>query len=553
MISVLDTSVCDNNLGNQIIMDSVDRYLRRIFPSEFFIKLPYLDNIGTEAVKYIQSSVLTFLGGTNALSSEMENYKQIGIDPTNYEKIRNIVLMGVGWWQYQGAISSYTQHLLRHCLYPGLYHSVRDSYTKDKLGTIGIQNVLVTGCPTLWSLTEDHCRRIGRNKSENVLLTFTNYSQDKSDLELFNIVQSKYKNIYVWVQGPEDLEYARSFSDKINILPPRLDSLDQLLASDVELDYIGTRCHAGIRAMQYLRRTIIIGVDNRAIEMQKDFNLPVLARANLSSLPKAIDCEFETKLNIPFDTIRQWVGQFSVNCSLDGDKPGRQTGQHMAVKPVSRQFGLDRGTPIDRYYIETFLKANALVIQGRVLEIGDNGYTKKYGQKVSQSDVLNAVPANGATIVGDLATGRNIPKSAFDCIILTQTIQCIYDVKSALKHAIAALKPGGTLLLTASGISQISRYDMDRWGEYWRFTDKSLKMLLAEILPDGLADVQPHGNVAVAKAFLDGLAFDELDRQTLDYQDDDYQVVLTAKLQKAGVQHNANPGMCETTRGLVTY
>jgi SAM-dependent methyltransferase len=461
--------------------------------------------------------------------------------------------MGVGWWQYQGAISAYTQQILRHCLHPSLYHSVRDSYTKEKLSSIGINNVLMTGCPTLWSLTEDHCRRIRRGKSENVLLTFTNYSQDKSDLELFNIVQSKYKNIYVWVQGPEDLDYAKQFSDKIHILPPRLDSLDELLASDIELDYIGTRCHAGIRAMQHLRRTIIIGVDNRAIEMQKDFNLPVLARANLSALPKAIDCEFETRLNLPFDTIGRWCRQFSENFNLHADIPGRPTRQRTVVKPVSRQFGLDRGTPIDRYYIEKFLKDNESLIQGRVLEIGDNAYTKKYGRNITQSDVLNAVPGGGVTIVGDLATGLNIPRSAFDCIILTQTIQCIYDVKSALKHAIGALKPGGTLLLTASGISQISRYDMDRWGEYWRFTDKSLKMLLTEILPDGLMDVRPHGNVAVAKAFLDGLAFDELDRQALDYQDDDYQVVLTAKLQKAAVPYNANPGICETTRGLVTY
>ncbi len=204
--------------------------------------------------------------------------------------------------------------------------------------------------------------------------------------------------------------------------------------------------------------------------------------------------------------------------------------------PVSRQFGFDRGTPIDRYYIENFLKVNASAIRGRVLEIADNAYTVKFGSGVTQSDVLNAVPSPNATIVGDLTTGQNIPESSFDCIIMTQTIQMIYDVKSALKNAVKALKPGGTLLLTASGISQISRYDMDRWGEYWRFTDKSLKMMLSEFVPETAVNVESHGNVTIAKAFLDGLAYEELDAETLNYNDNDYQVLLTAAVCKPAKQ-----------------
>jgi FkbM family methyltransferase len=211
------------------------------------------------------------------------------------------------------------------------------------------------------------------------------------------------------------------------------------------------------------------------------------------------------------------------------------------VQPVSRLFGFDRGTPIDRYYIEKFLDSNRAFIRGRVLEIGDNAYTRKYGTNVTCSDVLNFTPSAGATIVGDLATDRNIPHESFDCIILTQTIQMIYDIKSALRNAVNALKPGGTLLITASGISQISRYDMDRWGEYWRFTDKSLKTLLAEIVPVEGICVEARGNVAVAKAFLDGRAIHELSQQVLDHQDNDYQVVLTARVQKAAVPASVEP------------
>lgn len=521
-------------MGNQIIMETVNKYLREVFPNAFFIKLPYLDTVGIEAVKYINQSNYIFLGGTNALSSEMEKYKQIGIDHNNYLYIKHLLLMGVGWWQYQGSISPYTEKILRHCLHSNLYHSVRDTYTKDKLCSIGINNVLVTGCPTLWGLTYDHCKQIKKVKSDNLLLSFTNYSQEKRDLDLFKLLKNNYKDIYLWVQGPEDLAYARNIGKEIKIIPPRLDSLDELLASDIDLDYIGTRLHAGIRAMQFKRRSIIIGIDNRAIEMQKDINFPIVLRDNLDSLQYKIHEEFETKLNVPFDEINKWKLQF-MNANADSTENEYfylSCKKYISTKPLSKVFGLDRGSPIDRYYIEKFLEQNKSCIRGGVLEIGDNFYTQRYGSGVIKSDVLNAAPSPNATIVGDFATGENIPELAFDCIIMTQTIQVIYDVKAALENAIKALKPGGTLLVTASGISQISRYDMDRWGEYWRFTDKSLKMLLSEFVPEDAVCVESFGNVAVAKAFLDGLAAHELSQEVLDYRDNDYQVLLTARVKK---------------------
>lgn len=218
-----------------------------------------------------------------------------------------------------------------------------------------------------------------------------------------------------------------------------------------------------------------------------------------------------------------------------------------STEPVSRQFGLDRGMPIDRYYIEKYLEQHKVHIHGRVLEIGDNNYTHRFGTHVTRSDVLNVEPAPGTTIVGDLATGENIPHEAFDCIILTQSIQMIYDLKTAIKNAVKALKIGGALFISASGISQISRYDMDRWGEYWRFTDKSLKLLLAEYLPEANIDVQAFGNVASAKAFLDGMAHHELPGDVLDYNDNDYQVVLVARAYKTKPVRVVQPAAARTS------
>jgi SAM-dependent methyltransferase len=206
-------------------------------------------------------------------------------------------------------------------------------------------------------------------------------------------------------------------------------------------------------------------------------------------------------------------------------------GSFRRLTPVSRVFGFDRGVSIDRYYIEAFLVLHEGDICGHVLEVANRTYTRRFGaDRVSRSDVLHAVDGNpNATIVGDLATGQGIPVEAFDCLILTQTLPFIYDVRGAIAHSFRALKPGGVLLATFPGISQISRYDMDRWGEYWRFTDLSARLLFEEVFPAADVTVRTHGNVQAAVGFLHGLAAHELKRHELDFTDPDYQVSITVR------------------------
>lgn len=199
------------------------------------------------------------------------------------------------------------------------------------------------------------------------------------------------------------------------------------------------------------------------------------------------------------------------------------------LEPVSRVFGLDRGTPIDRYYIERFLEKRRDVIRGRVLEIGDPTYTRRFGgTRVAKSDVLHAQEGNKkATLVGDLCSGRGIPEIAFDCIILTQVLPFLWDVSAAISTCARALKPGGTVLATVPGISQISRYDMDRWGDFWRFTDRSAQRLFDQVFGKERVEIHSHGNVLAATSFLQGLSLEELNREDLDQNDPDYQVIIT--------------------------
>ena len=82
-------------------------------------------------------------------------------------------------------------------------------------------------------------------------------------------------------------------------------------------------------------------------------------------------------------------------------------------------------------------------------------------------------------------------------------------------------------MATVAGISQISRYDMDRWGDYWRFTTASLEKLFTPIFNGGV-EIASFGNVLAATAFLQGVAVEDLpDRTLLDENDPDYQMLIT--------------------------
>lgn len=204
------------------------------------------------------------------------------------------------------------------------------------------------------------------------------------------------------------------------------------------------------------------------------------------------------------------------------------------LKPISANWGLERGQPIDRYYIENFLAQQATDIQGRVLEIGDDAYTRQFGQqRVTERVVLHvAEQRERVTLIGSLTDPDSIPAATFDCLIVTQTLPVIYDVQTAVRTIHHALKPGGVALVTVPGISQISRYDMDRWGHYWSFTTRSVAELFTAVFPSACVQITAHGNVLAAIAFLQGIASQELRRRELDAVDPNYQLLITIRAQK---------------------
>lgn len=207
------------------------------------------------------------------------------------------------------------------------------------------------------------------------------------------------------------------------------------------------------------------------------------------------------------------------------------------LEPISRDWGDDRGGPIDRYYITGFLDRNRRAVHGRVLEIAEDVYAKWFGDdRVSHIDILEYRKGEHprATIVGDLTNAPHIPDDTFDCVILTQTLQLIYDLRSAVATVHRILKPGGVALVTLPGITPVNRQDTESWGNQWcwSFTALSARRLFEEHFRPQDVQVETFGNVLAAASFLYGLGRGELTQRELDHRDPDYEMVITLRAQK---------------------
>ena len=203
------------------------------------------------------------------------------------------------------------------------------------------------------------------------------------------------------------------------------------------------------------------------------------------------------------------------------------------LKPISSIFGFDRGLPIDRYYIEKFLNENSRCIKGTVLEVAERTYTMKYGRDVEKSLCMHVSDSVGSNcIIANLETGEGIIEGLADCFIITQTLPFIFDVRAAAENVVRFLKPGGAALVTVSGITQISRYDMDRWGHYWSFTTASLNRLFETCKDVDFVEIKAYGNVKSATSGLYGLAVEDMEQDELIYHNEDYQQIITAVVMK---------------------
>ena len=108
-----------------------------------------------------------------------------------------------------------------------------------------------------------------------------------------------------------DLKYLYSLTEDTNIkmIAPSLEAYNAFLDSH-ECDYVGTRLHAGIKAIQKFKRSIILGVDNRAKDMHESYGFCYLDRVNIKNLETLIGSDISTNINTDNRQIAIFLKQF---------------------------------------------------------------------------------------------------------------------------------------------------------------------------------------------------------------------------------------------------
>jgi SAM-dependent methyltransferase len=200
-------------------------------------------------------------------------------------------------------------------------------------------------------------------------------------------------------------------------------------------------------------------------------------------------------------------------------------------EPLSDHYGLDRGTPVDRWYIEGFLRVRRGLIHGSVLEVQDNTYTTRFGEdRVSQSIVVDIDATNPkATLIADLQLAGSLPPDSYDCIILTQTLHLLRRPGVCVMNCFAALRPGGVLLATAPSVSRVSPTYPD--GDFWRFTPAGIAELFSQHWPSACT-VHAFGNLRTCTAFLMGEVVEDLPDVVLDDHDPRFPLTVAVEATK---------------------
>lgn len=311
-IALFNPAIHTCNRGDQIIEYYCLERLREIFPDREFLTFPTHTLPSRQELVSLADCGHKIVCGTNLMTSYYERFSNWKM-PHDLKGYRGILTMGVGWGSYTDLISRTSRFVYRTILSKKGLHSVRDSYTERKFREMGIRNVVNTGCPTLWDLTEERCCRIPAEKADRVITTITDYDRaPEEDKKMLVLLRQMYSEVFLWIQGTEDLNYLKELGEEgnLNLITDGLDTYSSIL-DEGNIDYVGTRLHAGIHALNRGVRTLIIGIDNRAIEMARDFQLPMIERSpDTEPLENWIGDSMPVRITLPLENIQKWKQQF---------------------------------------------------------------------------------------------------------------------------------------------------------------------------------------------------------------------------------------------------
>jgi polysaccharide pyruvyl transferase WcaK-like protein len=311
-IAIVDTSICTDNLGDEIIMDAVNDVVWELFPNAYVFRVPSHEALSDRTRKFIRQASWCFIGGTNLLSSDITPWGLWRLDEAGaaaYGSTRTVCL-GTGWNDYMPEATPQTRALLQTALSPDLLHSTRDSYTRDHLATVG-RKAITTSCMTTWQLTPEHIATLPATRGRSVIFTLSAWRRDvEADRAFVEVLRRHYPTVYFFPQMQDDYDYFLGFGwDNIKVVVTTTEAYNHFLENE-EVDFVGTRLHGGIRAMQKGRRALILAIDNRAAEIANVTGLPVIQRADTAAIEGWIERHERITVNLPAAAIEQWKAQF---------------------------------------------------------------------------------------------------------------------------------------------------------------------------------------------------------------------------------------------------
>ena len=322
---IFDTAVGSTNLGDDIILDSIYENMDYLFSNNFALRFgTHITNFtfaqmlrNNGKVKYCKDADLKFICGTNLLSQKMLGMvnAQWQLHLSSIPIYKGCVMIGVGATDGGEKVDIYAQRLYKSVLSKQYVHSVRDEQSRKIVESLGLK-AINTGCPTLWQLTPEHCEGISVKKAENAIFTVSGYEAQRDseiDAQMISILERQYKKLWCWIQTSQDRDYLYELvgeNTKINCIYS-LSEFRKILREE-NVDYIGTRLHGGVFALQNSVRSLVISIDHRARGFHEKNNLPIMERKDVpNKLESWINADNKTKIWIDEKAIGEFKAQFA--------------------------------------------------------------------------------------------------------------------------------------------------------------------------------------------------------------------------------------------------
>ena len=320
-----DTALATTNLGDEIILRSLRQELAFLYRDAFIVRYgTHVKNFSAsnyyarlQKVAFAERADYKLIMGANLLSGDLKKsrlqWPVCGVNGWLYE---NVILAGVGTTYGTGKITAYSRKVYNNILRQSFCHSVRDEESKRFLESMGFK-AINTGCPTLWSLTPEFCQSIPHGKAGRAIFSLSGYREQRdvpNDRARIEVLKRNYGQLYFWCQTVMDETYLDSFKDLGVADIPRVYSLEEYarLLDEGDIDYVGTRLHGGIMALQHGVRAIVISIDHRAQGFHDSNNLAICDRSRVGEdLEGMINSDFETRIDVDRDAIDAWKAQFS--------------------------------------------------------------------------------------------------------------------------------------------------------------------------------------------------------------------------------------------------